>query len=83
MKILFEFIVCEHSVCKGVPTLWKGVPATEDKVLSRPPAIRIAQLLQGNEPLHTALDVALVSLRTSTAIVGGELACAIPFGGTR
>jgi hypothetical protein len=74
MKILFEFIVREHSVCKGVP-------ATEDKVLSRP--IRIAQLLQGNEPLHTALDVALVSLRTSTAIVGGELACAIPFGGAR
>jgi len=30
-----------------------------------------------------ALDVALVSLRTNKAIVGGVLACEIPYGGTR
>ena len=53
------------------------------KVLSRPLAIRIAQLLQGNEPLHSARDVALVSFRTSRAIVGGVLGCEIPCGGVR
>ena len=46
-------------------------------------AIRNVQLLQGNDPLHSALDVALVSLRTNEAIVGGLLAGAIPCGGTR
>ena len=40
-------------------------------------------MLQGNEPMHSALDVALVSLRTNKAIVGGVLACEIPCGGTR
>ena len=40
-------------------------------------------MLQGNEPLHSALDVALVSRRTIKAIVGGVLACEIPCGGTR
>ena len=40
-------------------------------------------MLQGNEPLHDALDVALVSCRTSKAIVGGVLACETPCGGTR
>jgi hypothetical protein len=30
-----------------------------------------------------ALDVALVSLRTNKAIVGGVLACEIPYDGTR
>ena len=40
-------------------------------------------MLQGNEPLHSALDVALVYLRTNKAIVGGVLACEIPCGGTR
>ena len=66
---------------KGVPTL-RSVP-TLHKVLSLPLAIRNAQLLQGNEPLHSALDVALVSLRTNKAIVGGVLACEIPCGGAR
>jgi len=41
------------------------------------------QLLQGNEPLHSVLDVALVSLRTNKAMVGGVLACELPCGGTR
>ena len=36
-------------------------------------------MLQGNEPLHSALDVALVSRRTSKAIAGGVLACEIPW----
>ena len=36
-------------------------------------------MLQGNESLHSAL----VSLRTSKAIVGGVLACEIPCGGAR
>jgi len=40
-------------------------------------------LLQSDEPLHNALDVALVSLRTSTEIVGGVFACEIPCGGDR
>ena len=40
-------------------------------------------MLQGNEPLHNALDVALVYLRTNKAIVGGVLACELPYGGTR
>ena len=40
-------------------------------------------MLQGNEPLHSALDIALVSLRTNKAIVGGVLACEIPCGGGR
>ena len=40
-------------------------------------------MLQGNEPLHSALDVAIVSRRTIKAIVGGVLACEIPCGGTR
>ncbi len=51
--------------------MW-GRPATEHKILP-----------QGNEPLHSARDVALVSLRTNEAIVGGVLACEIPGGGTR
>ena len=45
--------------------------------------MRNAQLLQGNEPLHSALDVALVSLRTIKAIVEGVLSCEIPCDGTR
>ena len=45
--------------------------------------MRNVQLLQGNEPLHSALDIALVPLRTNKAIVGGVLACEIPCGGTR
>ena len=32
-------------------------------------AIRIAQLLQGSEPLYDALEVALVSLRLSIMLV--------------
>ena len=40
-------------------------------------------MLQGDEPLHYALDVALVSLRTSREIVGGVFACEIPCGGDR
>ncbi len=40
-------------------------------------------MLQGNDPLHSALDVALVSLRTSKAIVGGVLGSEIPCGGAR
>ena len=35
-------------------------------------------MLQGNEPLHSALDAALVFLRTIKAIVGEVLACEIP-----
>ena len=38
---------------------------------------------QGNEPLHTARDVVLVSLRTNEAVVGGVLVCELPCGGTR
>ena len=34
-------------------------------------------------PVASARDVALVSLRTNEAIVGGVLACEIPCGGTR
>jgi hypothetical protein len=52
-------------------------------VLSRPLAIRHVQLLQGREPVHRALDVALVALRTNKEIVGGKLACTIPYGGAR
>ena len=37
-------------------------------------------MLQGNEPLHSALDVEIVSRRTIKAIVGGVLACEIPCG---
>ena len=33
-----------------------------------------------DEPLHSALEVALVSLRTKKATVGGELACEVPCG---
>ena len=55
----------------------------EHKLLSRPLPIRNAQLLQGSEPLHNALDVALVFLRTNKAIVGEVLACEFPCGGTR
>ena len=40
-------------------------------------------MLQDNEPLHSAFDVGLVSRRTNKAIVGGVLACEIPWGGTR
>ena len=40
-------------------------------------------MLQGNEPLHSALDVALVSRSTIKAIVGGVLAGETPCGGTR
>ncbi len=40
-------------------------------------------MLQGDEPLHNALEVVLVSLRTSTEIVGGVFACEIPCGGDR
>jgi len=40
-------------------------------------------LPQGNEPLHTARDVVLVSLRTNEAIVGGVLVSELPCGGTR
>ena len=40
-------------------------------------------MLQGNEPMHSALDVALVSRRTIKAIVGGVLACETPCVGTR
>ena len=46
-------------------------------------AIRNAQLLQGNEPLHKALVTALESLCTRRAIVGGVLACEVPGGGMR
>ena len=40
-------------------------------------------MLQGNEPLHSALDVEIVSRRTIKAIVGGVLACETPCGGAR
>ena len=40
-------------------------------------------MLQGTEPLHSALDVEIVSRRTIKAIVGGVLACEIPCGGAR
>jgi len=43
----------------------------------------MTQLLQGNEPLQGALEVAKVSLRTKKAIVEGVLACEVPCGGTR
>jgi len=43
-------------------------------------AIRNAQLLQSDEPLHSALEIALVSLRTNKATVGGVLACVVPCG---
>ena len=46
-------------------------------------AIRNAQLSHGMEPLHSALDVALVFLRTNKAIVEGVLDCELPCGGTR
>ena len=52
-----------------------GRPAKEHKVLPRPLAIRNAQLLHGMEPLHSALDVALVSRRTNEATVEGVLDC--------
>ena len=45
--------------------------------------MRNAQLLQGNEHVHKALVIALESLCTNTAIVGGVLACEVPGGGTR
>ena len=45
--------------------------------------MRNAQLLQGNEPLHKALVTALESRCTTTAIVGGVLACEVPGGGMR
>ena len=72
-------------LCGKVSLRWGvwGRPAKEHKVLSWPLAIRNAQLLQGIEPLHSALDVALVSLRTNKAIVGGVLACDILCGGAR
>jgi len=60
-----------------------GRPAKGHKVLSWPLAIRNAQLLQGIEPLHNALEVALVSLRTYKAIVEGVLTCELPCGGAR
>ena len=40
-------------------------------------------MLQDNEPVHSAWDVALVSRLTIKAIVGGVLACEAPCGGTR
>jgi hypothetical protein len=40
-------------------------------------------MLQGNELLPRALEVAKVSRRTNKAIVGGVFACALPCGGTR
>ena len=40
-------------------------------------------MLQGNEPLHSALDVALVHRRTIKAIIGGVLAYETPCGGAR
>ncbi len=60
-----------------------GRPATEHKVLPLPLAIRNAQLSHGIEPLHSALDVAVVSLRTNNATVEGVLVCELPCGGTR
>ena len=45
--------------------------------------MRNAQLLHGNEPLHKALVIALESLCTRTAIVGGVLVCEVPGGGMR
>ena len=59
---------------KGVPTLWSvGTPC------QRAQGIVMTQLLQGNEPLQGALEVAKVS----KAIVEGVLACEVPCGGTR
>ena len=40
--------------------------------------IRNAQLPQGNAPVHSAREVAKVSLRTNKAIVGGVPACEVP-----
>ena len=57
--------------------MW-GRPATEHKVLARPLALRNAQLLQGNDSLDSALEVAKVSLRTNKAIVGGVPSCEVP-----
>ncbi len=75
--LLNEFIVREHPVWEGVHALWSvWRPATEHKVLPWPLAIKNAQLLHGSEPLHSALDVALVSLRTSKA-------CEVPCGCAR
>ena len=45
--------------------------------------MRNAQLLHGKEPLHRALEVALVSLLTNKAIVAVVLAWEIPCGGAR
>jgi len=76
--LLNEFIICEHMMSKGVPTLWSvGTPC------QRAQGIVMTQLLQGNEPLQGAPEVAKVSLRTKKAIVEGVLACEVPCGGTR
>ena len=68
--LLNEFIIFEHMMSKGVPTL-------------RTQGIIMTQLLTGNEPLQGALEVAKVSLRTKKAIVEGVLACEVTCGGTR
>ena len=62
--------------CPYAAECWDALP-------QRPLAIRNAQLLQGIEPLHNVLGIALVSLRTNKAIVEGVLACELPCGGTR
>jgi len=47
------------------------------------PGYKECTIAKGNDLLQRVLDVALVSLRTNKAIVGGVFACEIPCGGTR